>query len=789
MAHRSNSRWLPARLASALLLCAIAVDASTVDAGAPEVIVDAPFDVDADVTAGDTLYLEVSLNGRETHRIAHFSHDGGRFLVGTDTLLELGFRLPAAQAPVDLVSLAGVSWHYDAERQHIDINAPAELLGQARTELNAPVAAVPQTRSSPGALLNYDLYATRTDEDASSLSAFAELRAFGHLGVFSSSWLTRLDDSPGVRPAGDSQRLDTSWTRSFVDSATVLRVGDAITGSLSWTRATRFAGLQLRRDFSLQPELVTFPVPAFLGQAALPSTVDLYVNGLRQYSNETPAGPFQLNTMPIVNGSGDAQVVVTDVLGRQSTYNFAFYTSNQLLRAGLSDWSLDLGFVRDDYGTRSFSYADKPSVSGVWRRGTTDWLTVEAHAEASEGLANAGTGGVVQLGGAGTLSASFARSDWRGRSGEQAALGYSWRNRWLNLAVDSTRSSGEYRDIASLEGTSPAQRSDRALVGLTSRSFGSFGANYVQLAYPDQPRSRYASAFWFRSLGPRLALSASINQNLDQDRDRSAFVSLSMSLANTTSATLTAQHDAHGTQSALDLNRSIPSEGGYGWRARIQDGEQAGGQAELGWRGDRAQGVAGLQNLGSATLGYAGINGAFVLMDSHFYVARRIDDAFAVVATGVPDVPVLLSNRPIGRTNADGNLLVTPLNAFQRNLLAIDPMRLSADVHIDNVQSDVVPADRSGVLVDFRVQPAHAASLVLHDEEGQVLPVGSVVDDIGNGASAVIGYDGTVYLEGLAAENTLRVRTPAGSCTVRFTYRATSDSVPLIGPLRCRNEQ
>ena len=75
------------------------------------------------------------------------------------------------------------------------------------------------------------------------------------LGVFSTSWLGRGLDAPGGAPSAQSQRLDTSWTRSFVDSATVLRIGDAITGSLAWTRATRYGGVQLRRDFALQPEL------------------------------------------------------------------------------------------------------------------------------------------------------------------------------------------------------------------------------------------------------------------------------------------------------------------------------------------------------------------------------------------------------------------------------------------------------------------------------------------------------------------------------------------------------
>ncbi len=181
--------------------------------------------------------------------------------------------------------------------------------------------------------------------------------------MLDNTWLSRLSDSSSGDTLADSARLDTTWTRSFVDSTSVLRVGDSITGNLPWSRATRFGGIQLQRDFALQPDLITFPIPQFLGQAAVPSTVDLYVNGLRRYSGETPAGPFQLGTVPIVNGAGNAQVVVTDALGRQTTFDFPFYTTSQLLRPGLDDYSLELGFVRENYGVSSFDYASDPTVS------------------------------------------------------------------------------------------------------------------------------------------------------------------------------------------------------------------------------------------------------------------------------------------------------------------------------------------------------------------------------------------------------------------------------------------
>ncbi|MNM57150.1 Fimbrial Usher protein [compost metagenome] len=80
-----------------------------------------------------------------------------------------------------------------------------------------------------------------------------------------------------------------------------------------------------------------------------------------------------------------------------------------------------------------------------------------------------------------------------------------------------------------------------------------------------------------------------------------------------------------------------------------------------------------------------------------------------------------------------------------------------------------------------------AASIVLVDGNNKELALGSQVRHEQSGALAVVGWDGLVYLEGLAADNSLQVQIAnGGSCRVHFKLAPEQDQVPLIGPLVCQ---
>ena len=81
------------------------------------------------------------------------------------------------------------------------------------------------------------------------------------------------------------------------------------------------AGFQVTTDFTVRPDLVTYPVPHLSGNAAVPSTVDILINGSRVGEGRVAAGDFAVSGAPIVNGSGTVDVVLRDALGRDPRHD------------------------------------------------------------------------------------------------------------------------------------------------------------------------------------------------------------------------------------------------------------------------------------------------------------------------------------------------------------------------------------------------------------------------------------------------------------------------------------
>lgn len=754
--------------------------------------------------ANDVRYLEVILNEVPTGRVAPFVTTGGQIAATAETLRSFGLRWPGSEGTndLDLVALdhlPGLRSEYVVKQQQIKLLAPIEMLSGTRRRSGyvqaAPAVIDPSTRAT-GLAMSYDIFA-QDSAHSRSLSGWSEMRLFGKGGVLSNSMVTRYATSDWTASQWRNIRLDTTWQFDFPDRMLSLSAGDSVTGALSWTRPTRIGGIRLSRNFALQPYRVHTPLVSFTGESVLPSTVDLFINGIKQSSNQVLPGQFQIDSVPSMSGAGQAQVAITDINGRVQLVNFSLYGTPELLQDGMSDWSMELGMVREGYGLKSFSYRNDPMMSATGRYGLSNQTTLEGHVEATAGLTMAGVGSAWLLGNTGgVLSLAAAGSQHEGRQGVLTRAAYQWSSPGFNVGLSAMARDRDFRDVASLDGGLFARRTEQAYAGF-SGAFGYFSVNFVRQTRDDTIRSRLVNLNWSKQLPANAMLSVNAYRDLERDKEHSVYVYLSIPFDRYTRGSVSARRTRDSQSLAVEARRSVQTDlGGWGWRLQAAAGDAAGEQAEvtrLGQAGQWTAGVSHYEGSGRATA-YGGASGAIVLMGGHLRAMRRVDDAFAMVSTdGVGGVPVRLENRLVGHTDDDGVLLLNRLNAWQRNLVSIDTLELPIDMHVPRTRTEAVPATRSGTLVKFPMRRILSVRLVLRNEKGGLLPAGSEVRISSDGEmqpgatrDTVVGFDGMVYLQDPVGGATLRVRTASSECQATLPDLSDKTGLLDLGEMVCR---
>jgi outer membrane usher protein len=745
-----------------------------------------------EAVADAQLFLELVVNQMNTGRIVAVEQRQGQFFVPASALQETGMKLPQdIKAEVGLDSLPGLHSEYDSQAQRLLLEVPPDWLPEQFVGRRQAYPRTPAL-SSFGALLNYDLYLNDTDDAGTYLAAWNEVRLFDSWGTLSNTGQYRRTLSGDAVDALNNGylRYDTTWRYSDDDRMLTYEAGDLVSGALPWSSSVRLGGIQLSRDFGVRPDLVTYPLPQFAGEAAVPSSVDLFINGYKSSSADLQPGPYTLTNIPFINGAGEAVVVTTDALGRQVSTTVPFYVTSSLLQKGLSDFSVAAGTLRQDYGLRDFSYG--PGVtSGSLRYGLSDSVTLESHAEASDALALGGAGSNVRLGNFGVLNSAVSQSRFDGQTGQQLSLGYQYSSQRYSFSWQRLQRRDHYADLTVVDSpyTTLSKRSEQATLSVNLDTWGSLGAGYFDVRAADDSRTRLLNLTWSKPLWRSTSFYLSANREIG-DSNWAVQAQLVIPFDLRGSLAIGSERGKDGqSQQRVNYSRAVPTEGGVGFNLGYAKGDGPDyRQADLTWRLQSVQLQAGVYGTSDAQTRWADASGSLVWMDRQVFAANRIDDAFVVVSTdGYADIPVRYENQPVGQTDRNGHLLVPWSSAYYRGKYEIDPLNLPANVRSPNVEQRIAVRRGSGYLLEFPLSRVIAASIVLVDAQQQELPLGSGVVHEQSGTQTVVGWDGLVYLENLQGQNDLRVTLGDGkTCHVQFAADLAQDQIPLIGPLVCR---
>lgn len=677
-----------------------------------------------------------------------------------------------------LVTKNEVKLLFDSSLQAVKLDIPANYFISSSDRI---LFTKPE-KASLGAFLNYNFYYTR-DKGDNDFNALSEVGVFKDNWLFKNSVIYRKND---VLEGGGGvfTRLNTSLDFDFSDSLTGLTLGDTTTISNPLINSFRFGGLNWGTNYTKYPDFIYWNVPSLKGSAIVPSTVDLFLNGVNIFRENVTPGDYSLQVGANIQNAGEAQLVVEDVLGNKTVQSFPVLISNQLLQKDLSEYNISLGKIRYNYGIEDSDYRDF-FTSLYFRRGITSGTTLGINASYSEDLKNLGllwTQAVSTYFVVDVVGLASHSNDQKGYS-----VGLSINKNFGNFSFGgSSRYSSENYKVLGYENNFSMPKWENLLyLGLTDLPLiHNFNLNYVeQRQHQDrnnvQADRKVLTAGFSREITSALSMRAGYFKEFDDQADTGAFLSLT-----------------YNFEKNRALYTNYTTDGDIGLNYAQSSSEQVGLNYALGIerRGDNRTfyDIDSLikTRVGELSLQYvrsdqddriqADYQGAMVWLDGHFGLTKSVDNAFALVRVGdYPDIDILRSSAVIGKTNKKGYLFVHDIPAYVKYNISFDGDQLPIDDKVPFSSKKISALDQRGYLIDFPIYHAQKVQVRLIDVNQKMFVAGSEVhvDNLEKDIYPV-GTDGLVTLYGLLpGEHKLTVYTIGGkSCQSTFIV---AEKIPI----------
>ncbi|WP_284085807.1 fimbria/pilus outer membrane usher protein [Acinetobacter pittii] len=759
------------------------------------------------------LFLNISINSNASEDLVAVKQSkDGKLYIRSSALktlrLKMDEHIPDNQW-VCINDLNGIQFKYLENEQSLNLKVPSNMLTGYSVDLSGQQVTNPhllKMKPLNAAILNYSLYHTITN-DENLFSGTAEGIFNSAIGNFSS----------GVLYNGSNEnsyshekwvRLETKWQYVDPEKIRIYTLGDFISNSPDWGSSVRLAGFQWSSAYSQRGDIVTSALPQFSGSAALPSTLDLYVNQQKIYSGLVPSGPFDIKQLPFISGN-EVTLVTTDATGQQSITKKPYYFSSKILAKGINEFSVDVGVPRYNYGLYSNDYDDATFASGAVRYGYSNSLTLSGGAEAStDGLSNLGTGFAKNILGIGVINADIAASQYKDENGYSALLGLEGRiSKNISFNTSYRKVFDNYFDLARvsqvrylkdnqinpesqnyLNYSALADEIFRA--GINYNFYAGYGVylGYNQIKYSDNSY-KLLSTNLSGSLDKNWGFYASAYKDYENHKDYGVYFALRYTPSSKVNAITSVSSDSGSLRYRQEIfGLSEPQIGSFGWGGyveRDQDANENNASVYASYRARAAYLTGRYNRFGDNDQVALSATGSLVAAAGRIFAANEIGDGYAVVTNAGPQSQIINGGVNLGETDKSGRFLIPSLMPYQVNHIYLDPSYLPLNWNVKSTDQKTVVGYRQGTLVDFGAHQVISGLVKLVDQNNSPLMPGYAVR-INGQQNGMVGYDGEVFIPNLLKQNKLEVDLlDHGSCQVDFTYNSNQYSTKKLGPYVC----
>ncbi|WP_335957919.1 fimbria/pilus outer membrane usher protein, partial [Acinetobacter nosocomialis] len=635
------------------------------------------------------LFLNISINSNTSTDLisVHQDQDKKLYVRARDLKalrLKMDEHIPDSQW-VCINELKGIQFKYLENEQSLNLQVPSSMLSDYSVDLNGQSTTntnLLKMKPLNAAILNYSLYHTITN-DESIFSGSAEGIFNSALGNFSSGVLYN-----GSNETSYSHekwvRLESKWQYVDPEKVRIYTLGDFISNSSDWGSSVRLAGFQWSSAYTQRGDIVTSALPQFSGSAALPSTLDLYVNQQKIYSGLVPSGPFDIKQLPFISGN-EVTLVTTDATGQQIITKKPYYFSSKILAKGINEFSVDVGVPRYNYGLYSNDYDDATFASGAIRYGYSNSLTLSGGVEAStDGLSNVGTGFAKNLFGVGVINADIAASQYKDENGYSTLIGLEGRiSKNISFNTSYRKVFDNYFDLARVSQIrylkenqisaepqnylSYSALADEIIrAGINYNFYAGYGVyvGYNQIKYSDNSY-KLLSANLSGSLNKNWGFYSSAYKDYENHKDYGIYFALRYTPSTKVNSITSFSNDSGKTTYRQEVNGfSDPHIGSFGWGGYVERDQDAhtNNASIYGSYRARAAYLTGRYNrIGDNDQVALSATGSLVAAAGRIFAANEIGEGYAVVTNAGPQSQIINGGVNLGETDKSGRFLIANL--------------------------------------------------------------------------------------------------------------------------------
>ena len=676
---------------------------------------------------------------------------------------------------------SGITYDFNPEKFTLDIRVPIDAFELSVFAKKESYKLKPEA-SNKGVFTNYQLYATQTKTD-DSFSSVLDVTGFNKLGSLTTGATVNKDSREA-----NIVRTSTYYQKDLPDKMQSFVVGDTVNSDGNWSRSANYFGVRWSRNFTTQPGYIYTPNPIISGSAALPSVVDVYVNNQKTFSQKINPGPFDITHLPVPgNGAGQVNLVVKDILGNEQIISKNFYQSPILLAKGENDFSLESGFLRKNYGTKSNDYQDG-FAAGTYVHGITNSITTRGRFELQADRQAAGGDITLTLGNFALIQTSVASANDSIRgTGNQYGANIENIGQFLKTSIGIKKFDKEFSQFASSsDETKPKTRTNAFVSFPIPIIKNNISVGYVsQTNWDSDPfKNAYISSGFALPYGASLGLS--YNKRLDATNNWGASVVLTFPLGDY-NARFDHTIDPSGKiTDNYSVSTILPAGPGIGWSLNNEDLKKN-LKTNVTLNSNTAQytGQINVQD-GIATGKRLGVNGTVGLLDSEIFASRQVNNSsFAVVKTeGLKDIKIYNQNNMVAITNKKG-VAAFPIRPYEKTKIEIKDNEIPLEATAEVLEINPIAYARSGILVKFPIQMSKNALVKIHLPNDNPVPAGANVRIASSKENYIVGRNGEVYLTNLSQKNQLTVSWLENICELTLEVDMTQQQEQIIGPVKC----